>query len=142
MYRFRDTSIDTRLFLQLQDLAAILSGIPDLTFDYAYGSAIDMEKRRITASANWGIGSELAKEAGLKTDILLRTRGTLHYSSMPVMQTYMQQASESQHPKFAGQLFTLFENIRLEELVKKSVRELLSFSAPAGRTSSAILLNS
>ncbi|MFD2762135.1 vWA domain-containing protein [Lentibacillus juripiscarius] len=119
MYRFRDTSIDTRLFLQLQDLAAILSGIPDLTFDYAYGSAIDMEKRRITASANWGIGSELAKEAGLKTDILLRTRGTLHYSSMPVMQTYMQQASESQHPKFAGQLFTLFENIRLEELVKK-----------------------
>ncbi|RYG72073.1 VWA domain-containing protein [Lentibacillus lipolyticus] len=119
MYRFRDTTIDTRLFLELQDLAAVLSGIPDLTFEYAYGAAIDTGNRRITASANWGIGNEAAKKAGLKTDVLLRTRGTLHHSSIPVMQAYMERLSESPHPKFAAQLFTLFEDSRLEEIVKK-----------------------
>ncbi len=119
MYRFRDTNIDTHLYLQLQDLTNVLSGIPDLTFDYAYGSAIDIENRRITASANWGIGNKQVQVAGLKTDILLRTVGTLHHADIPVMRDYMDVVSESPFPKFAGQLFTLFEDIRLEEMVKK-----------------------
>ncbi|WP_010531989.1 vWA domain-containing protein [Lentibacillus jeotgali] len=119
MFRFRETNIDTRLYLQLQDLASVLSGIPELKFDYAYGSAIDNEQYKLTASANWGIGNAKAKEAGLKTDILLRTVGTLHHSDIQTMQQFMENMSESGLPKFAGQLFTLFENIRLEEIVKK-----------------------
>ncbi|QKY70089.1 nitric oxide reductase activation protein NorD [Lentibacillus sp. CBA3610] len=119
MFRFRENNVDTRLYLQLQDMAAVLSGIPDLKFDYAYGSAIDKEHFKLTASANWGIGNKRAREAGLKTDILLRTVGTLHHSDIPVMQHLMAAISESALTKFAGQLFTLFENIRLEEIVKK-----------------------
>ncbi|GAA0447290.1 nitric oxide reductase activation protein NorD [Lentibacillus halophilus] len=119
MYRFRDTTIDTRLFLQMQDLAAVLTGIPDLRFAYAYGSAIDSQNRRLTASANWGIGNKAAQETGLKTDILLRTRGTLYHTTVPAMQAYMDHAAKTRHPKFASQLFTLFEDIRLEEIVKR-----------------------
>lgn len=119
MFRFRETNFDTQLYLQLQDLASVLSEIPELKFDYAYGSAIDNEHYKITASANWGIGNPKAREAGFKTDILLRTVGTLHHSDIPAMQRFMEDMSESQLPKFAGQLFTLFENIRLEEIVKK-----------------------
>ncbi|HLS08524.1 VWA domain-containing protein [Lentibacillus sp.] len=118
MYHFRETNIDTRLYLQLQGLASVLSGIPDLKFDYAYGSAIDKENFKLTASANWGLGNAKARKAGLKTDILLRTIGTLHHSDIPVMQHFMDDVSESGLPKFAIQLFTLFENIRLEEIVK------------------------
>ncbi|GGK04359.1 hypothetical protein GCM10007063_28390 [Lentibacillus kapialis] len=119
MFRFREHDVDTQLYLQLQDLTGVLSGMPELKFDYAYGSAIDNEHYKITASANWGIGNAKAREAGLKTDILLRTVGTLHHSDIPAMQRFIKDISESELPKFAGQLFTLFENIRLEEIVKK-----------------------
>ncbi|SFB11314.1 Nitric oxide reductase activation protein [Lentibacillus halodurans] len=119
MFRFRETNIDTRLFLQLQDFAAVLSGISDLKFEYAYGSVIDIKNNRITASANWGIGNTRARDAGFKTDILLRTIGTLHHSNVHTMQAFMEHISKSALPKFAGQLFTLFENIRLEEIVKR-----------------------
>ncbi|MFD1362482.1 vWA domain-containing protein [Lentibacillus salinarum] len=119
MFRFRETNVDTRLFQQLQDLATVLSGIPDLMFDYAYGSAIDNDNFKITASANWGIGNATAREAGLKTDILLRTIGTLNHSDIPAMKEFHEAISESALPKFASQLFTLFENIRLEEIVKR-----------------------
>ncbi|MFC3041273.1 vWA domain-containing protein [Virgibacillus xinjiangensis] len=117
--RFRETNVDTHLFLQLQDLSSVLSGISGLKFDYAYGSAIDINEYKVTASSNWGIGNARAKEAGLKTDILLRTIGTLHHSNIPVMKEYLEIVSESTLPKFAVQLFTLFEDIRLEEKVKK-----------------------
>ncbi|TFJ94163.1 vWA domain-containing protein [Lentibacillus salicampi] len=119
MFRFRESNIDTGLYLQLQDMASVLSGIPDLKFDYTFGSAIDNEHFKITASANWGIGNAHAREAGLKTDILLRTIGTLHYSDIQTMQRFMEDQPASGLPKFAGQLFTLFENIRLEEIVKQ-----------------------
>ena len=34
--RFNDSKVDTSLFLQLQDLSTVLSGIPDLEFEYNY----------------------------------------------------------------------------------------------------------
>lgn len=55
--------------------------------------------------------------------MLLRTIGTLHYSDIPTVQAYMESIQESDLPKFATQLFALLEDIRLEEIVKKPVRE-------------------
>ncbi|SFE43506.1 Nitric oxide reductase activation protein [Lentibacillus persicus] len=119
MFRFRENDIDTGLYLQLQDLTAVLSGLPELKFDYAYGSTIDKDHFKMTASANWGIGNTIARKAGFKTDILLRTIGTLHHSDIPAMQAFEKNISESPIQTFADQLFTLFEDIRLEEIIKK-----------------------
>ncbi|MFI8495063.1 vWA domain-containing protein [Peribacillus butanolivorans] len=117
--RFNDSIIDTALFLQLQDLSTVLSGIPDLEFEYNYGSFIDLIQTKVTASHFWENGNQEVKEAGLKTDVLLRTIGTLHHSTIRSMKEYQDIIEECSLPKFAAQLFTIFEDLRLEELVKK-----------------------
>lgn len=120
MNRFHDSKVDTKLFMQLQDLATVLSGNPNLDFEYSYGSHIDLIDERVTVSQIWRKLDQNTKEAGFKSDVLLRTIGTLHYSDIPTMQAYMESIQESDLPKFATQLFALLEDIRLEEIVKKS----------------------
>lgn len=123
MTRFHDSKVDTKLFMQLQDLATVLSGNPNLDFEYSYGSQIDLVDERVTVSQIWRKLDQDTKEAGFKSDVLLRTIGTLHYSDIPMVQAYMESIQESDLPKFATQLFALLEDIRLEEIVKKPVRE-------------------
>ena len=118
--RFNDSIIDTALFLQLQDLSTVLSGIPELEFEYNYGSFIDLIEYKVTASHFWENGNKEVKEAGLKKRyVLLRTIGTLHHSTIRSMKEYQDIIGESSLPKFAAQLFAILEDLRLEELVKK-----------------------
>ena len=117
--RFNDSKVDTSLFLQLQDLSTVLSGIPDLEFEYNYGTFIDVLDKKVTASHFWENGDQEVKVSGLKTDVLLRTIGTLHYSNIQDMKAYWDSIHESLLPKFAIQLFTILEDIRIEEKVRK-----------------------
>ncbi|WP_067725283.1 vWA domain-containing protein [Oceanobacillus damuensis] len=119
MYRFHDAKVDTDLFMQLQDLTTVLSGNPELSFEHNYGSFIDLTNHKITGSRFWDKSKEEIKEAGLRTDVLLRTIGTLHYSNVPSMKSYLENISVLKLPKFSSQLFALLEDIRLEEIVKK-----------------------
>jgi nitric oxide reductase activation protein len=119
MYRFHDSKVDTDLFMQLQDLTTVLSGNPDLDFEHNYGSFIDLIDSKLTASRFWDKSKDNVKESGLKTDILLRAIGTLHYSSLPAMKAYLESMNETNIPKFSSQLVTLLEDLRLEEIVKK-----------------------
>lgn len=114
-----DINVDTNLFLQLQDLSTILSDNPKLAFEYSYGSYIDLINNIVTGSTTWDVGQEYIKESGLKSDIYLRTIGTLHYSDVQALKTYVEQTSRLKLSKFASQLITLFEDIRLEEMIKK-----------------------
>ncbi|WP_249872626.1 vWA domain-containing protein [Oceanobacillus saliphilus] len=118
MYRFHDSKVDTNLFMQLQDLATVLSGNPDLDFEHNYGSFIDLSDNKVTGSRFWDKLSTDVKEAGLKTDVILRTIGTLHYSDVPSMKAYLKNMSEINLPNFSSQLFALLEDIRLEEIIK------------------------
>ncbi|WP_404452145.1 VWA domain-containing protein [Virgibacillus necropolis] len=117
--RWDDSKIDTNLFLQLQDLTTILADNPDLTFDYTYGSFIDLIDDRVTGSHFWDVVNEVIKESGYKTDVFLRTIGTLHESHVPSLKAYLEQTNESSLPKFAVQLVTLLEDLRLEEIITK-----------------------
>ncbi|WP_430786654.1 vWA domain-containing protein [Virgibacillus flavescens] len=117
--RWDDSKIDTNLYLQLQDLSTILSNIPELAFDYAYGSHIDLIDYKVTGSRLWDVKTESIKESGYKTDVFLRTIGTLHYSNLPSLKSYLENTLETKLPKFAAQLVTLLEDIRLEELIVK-----------------------
>ena len=119
MFRFYDATIDTNLFLQLQDLASVLSRQTDMKFEYSYGSSIDVLNRTISGSSFWDVHDQAVKVAGYKTDILLRTIGNLHYTNLQVMKDFSILLNDMPYPSFASQLVTLFENIRLEEQIKK-----------------------
>lgn len=118
--RWDDSKIDTNLFLQLQDLSTILSDNAELKFEYRYGSFIDISNKRITGSSFWDMNNQTTKENGYKTDVFLRTIGTLKYSHLPTMKAYIEETNGSSLPGFATQLFTLLEDLRLEELIKKN----------------------
>ncbi|WP_373895726.1 nitric oxide reductase activation protein NorD [Virgibacillus sp. CBA3643] len=116
--RWDDSKIDTNLFLQLQDLSTILSDNAELKFEYRYGSFIDISNKRVTGSSFWDMNNQEMKEDGYKTDVFLRTIGTLAYSHLPTMKAYIEEVNESSLPGFATQLFTLLEDLRLEEIIK------------------------
>ncbi|GGJ76727.1 vWA domain-containing protein [Virgibacillus salexigens] len=119
MYRFHDSKVDTNLFRQLQDLTTVLSGNSELTFEYSFGSYMDLVDMKVTASRTWDTVQADIQAAGLKTDVLLRTIGSFRYANIPAMKDFLEIAGESSLPKFATQLFALFEDIRLEETIKQ-----------------------
>lgn len=119
MYRFHDRKVDTNLFMQLQDLTNVLTGSKDINFEYSFGSFIDIIDQKVTASRTWDTAQEQYREAGLKSDVFLRTIGSLKYSSIHAMKEYQENVREANLPKFSSQLFALLEDIRLEELIKK-----------------------
>lgn len=116
--RWIDINVNTNLYLQLQDLTTVLSGNTDFTFAYTYGSFIDIINHQVTGSSMWDMDKPEISVPGYKTDVFLRTIGTLHSSHVPTLNTYLQEIEESGLSKFAVQLITLLEDIRLEEVVK------------------------
>lgn len=119
MYRFHHNIVDTQLFRQLQDLSTVLSGVSDLTFTYRFGSYIDIVDREVTASRMWDKAKFEYRVAGLKTDVYLRTIGTLSYTDVRAVQQYVEALHRFSLPKFGRNLFALLEDIRLEEQVKQ-----------------------
>lgn len=119
MYRFHDSRVNTHFFMQLQDLTTVLAGEADLKFEYSYGASIDVINRRVTASRFWQKLDSDIERAGLKSDVLLRTVGTLYHTHLPTMKEYTRHVKESHLSTFASQLIALLEDLRLEEIVKK-----------------------
>ncbi|WP_010097292.1 vWA domain-containing protein [Ornithinibacillus scapharcae] len=119
MQVFNDARVDTSLFLQLQDLATVLSGDANLKFEYSYGSIVDITEYKLTASRFWDNTSDIIKSAGLKTDVYLRAIGTLRYSTIPELKEFLENTEENSIPRFTNQLFALLEDLRLEELIKQ-----------------------
>lgn len=113
--QWHESSFDPHLYLQLQDLTTVLSNIEDMTFEFTYGSFIDVIEKRLTADTFWETTNGITKQAGFTTDIYLRAIGTLHYTHLPVFQSFMKTIEQVNLTSFASQLFTLLEDIRLEK---------------------------
>ncbi|MEW9667777.1 nitric oxide reductase activation protein NorD [Ammoniphilus sp. 3BR4] len=116
---FNNKKVETSLFLQLQDLASVLSGIRDLKFKFDYGHYVDLTNLVMTASHFWDTMPSPEREAGYKTDVYLRAIGTLEYTDWKEISLYLEQLEELPVRKFGIQLLTLLEDMRLEELCKK-----------------------
>lgn len=111
--------MDSALIIQLQGIAHILTDNEDFTFELAYGHQIDPQKTVITASHFWD-NYELAKRnAAYKSDVVLRALGTYHYTDMKTCMSFQYWVRKQKHKKFAIALFTLLEDMRLEEICKK-----------------------
>ncbi|WP_240689000.1 VWA domain-containing protein [Ammoniphilus sp. YIM 78166] len=116
---FNNKKVDTALFIQLQDLANVLSGVKELKFKFDYGSYVDLEGQVISASHFWDTLPPLEMEAGYKTDIYLRAIGTLRHTDTAQVQAYGEFLKPSSLKKFGIELFTLFEDLRLQEICKR-----------------------
>lgn len=117
--RWDDSKIDTDLYMLLQDLTTVLSNQSDLTFEYKHGSFIDITDHTATGSHHWDVNEQTIKTSGYKTDVFLRILGTLHHSHLPSIHTFSENMAETTLPKFSTQLFTLLEDLRLENLIVK-----------------------
>ncbi|MGM8213091.1 vWA domain-containing protein [Virgibacillus sp. W0430] len=112
-----DLTIDSGLFLQLQDLATVLSGDAEFIFDYSYSSYIDVIEKKITGSRLWDTENDEMKLSGYKSDLFLRMLGTLYYTNVRELQRFKQDIDALKLKKFATQLVALLEDIRLEEMI-------------------------
>jgi nitric oxide reductase activation protein len=116
---FNNKKVDTGLYLQLQDISSVLTGIEDLKFRFDYGHYLDVKENVITASRFWDNLPKEEMEAGYKTDLYLRAVGTFKYTNRRAIRRYMERIADTPLRKFGIQLFTLLEDLRLEELCKK-----------------------
>lgn len=117
--RWHETAVNTNLYFQLQDLTAILSQLPKLTFSYTYGSYIDSEKMTLSASTLWETTPKETQFSGYKTDLYLRALGTLHETDLQTLKDIHEEIEASSHPNYAAQLFTLLDDLRVEEIIKQ-----------------------
>lgn len=118
--RWDAATVNTDLFLQLQDLTSVLTQTAEIRFEFAYGAVIDIAERKLTGSKLWDVTDPVIQQSGYKTDVFLRAIGTLHHSELPAFQQYWQDVEEADLPQLAAQIFTLLEDLRLEELIKRS----------------------
>lgn len=116
--RWHDTSIDTNLFIQLQDLTTILAQV-DVQLELTYGSFVDIPDNRITVSSLWDTTKPHIQLSGYKTDVYLRALGTLHHSELQALHYFWRRVEGTGLMKFASQLITLLEDLRLEEIIKR-----------------------
>ncbi|MFD1067260.1 vWA domain-containing protein [Oceanobacillus locisalsi] len=119
MYRFHQSKVDTHLFMQLQDLTTVLAKNEQLQFESSFGSFIDLTENKVTAGRFWDRLPAETQEAGAKSDVILRTLGTLHQTDVKTIQQFKENIQDTQLPKFAIQLLTLLEDIRLEDAIRK-----------------------
>lgn len=116
---FNNKKVDTSLFIQLQDMASVLTGIQDIQFRFDYGHYLDKPNKVITASRFWDNLPIHEMEAGYKTDVFLRAIGTYYYTDPKAIEQYMEVLEDIPLKKFGIQLFTFLEDTRLEEWCKR-----------------------
>jgi nitric oxide reductase activation protein len=116
---FNDKKIDSFLFMQLSDLAKTLAKSGDWEIEFGFQSYVDFRGRKIYVSHFWDNRPKEEKEHGLKSDVCLRTVGTLFHTDVAQVTAFLDRVKHTAIPHFAKQLFTLAEDLRLEEICKK-----------------------
>ena len=116
---WNDSEIDSAFYLQMQDLTTVLTGDSSFKFIYSYGSFIDLFNRELAGSSLWDVPYKKNQEAGYKTDLYLRILGTMRYSDIHVLKEYFSDLSNIVISKFASQLVTFLEDMRLESMIEK-----------------------
>ncbi|TFB24332.1 VWA domain-containing protein [Filobacillus milosensis] len=134
MIKFNNSVIDAKLFAELQDMATVLSKVPDLEFDYQFGHYIHVDERKISASHFWDHYETSERIAGYKTDVLLRALGTMRETNLEDWQNIHDWVEQSKLPNFTTELFTLLEDLRLEEKIRQSRRGTIPWFQSRSKT--------
>ncbi|MBM7619306.1 nitric oxide reductase activation protein [Bacillus tianshenii] len=116
---FNDKKIDSFLFMELADLAMSLAKKDSLEVSYAFKSYYDPYENTVFISLFWDNHPHVEKIHGLKSDVFLRTIGTITHTDFSSVSRFMTKARTSHLFSFSRQLFMLLEDLRLEELCKR-----------------------
>jgi nitric oxide reductase activation protein len=116
--QFNDEKIDSFLFMEMADLAKTLSKNGDMDLKYGPHSYLDVSDATVYISHFWDHRTKEEELHGLKSDIFLRSIGSLHHTDFDEVVNYIKKVKKTSVPSFAKQLFMLAEDIRLEELCK------------------------
>ena len=116
---FNDKKIDSFLFMELTDLSSSLSKVEDLQVEYAFKSYYNPFDKKLFISLFWDNHPTEEKLHGLKSDVYLRSVGTVKYTDFSVIDKFIKSVKKAPYASFARQLFSLLEDIRLEEIVKR-----------------------
>ncbi|WP_307891753.1 vWA domain-containing protein [Bacillus swezeyi] len=116
--KFNDSKIDSLLFMELTDLAKTLAKSDQVEVEYGVQSYYNPFEKKVYMSHFWKDRAYRDMVAGLKSDVYLRSIGT-RYSSMNECASMLDAVRHFQFKSLAKQLFMLFEDIRIEESIKK-----------------------
>ncbi|MDF9414557.1 vWA domain-containing protein [Bacillus altitudinis] len=116
--KFNDSRIDSFLFMELTDLAKTLAKSDDVELEYGVQSYYEPFEKKIFISHFWDDRHQEDMMAGLKSDVFLRAVGTV-YSDLTVFEDIIRYAHTLSIPDVCKQLFMLFEDIRIEERIKR-----------------------
>lgn len=116
---FNDKKIDSFLFMELADLAVSLAKKERLEVAYAFKSYYDPYENTMFISLFWDNHPHHEKMNGLKSDVYLRSVGTIPHTDFSSVARFMTKSRTSHLFSFSRQLFKLLEDLRLEELCKR-----------------------
>ncbi|WP_078380361.1 vWA domain-containing protein [Sutcliffiella halmapala] len=116
---FNDKKIDSFLFMELADLAVSLAKKDLLEVEYAFKSYYDPFDKKLFISLFWDNHPYTEKVNGLKSDVYLRSVGTIHHTDFSCISTFIRSEKNKKIPSFGRQLFMLLEDLRLEEICKR-----------------------
>lgn len=104
--------------MELTDLAKTLAKSDDVELEYGVQSYYEPFEKKIFISHFWDDRHQEDMMAGLKSDVFLRAVGTV-YSDLTVFEDIIRYAHTLSIPDVCKQLFMLFEDIRIEERIKR-----------------------
>lgn len=111
-----EDKIDSFLYMQLVDLARMLTRRKELEVEAAYHALYDEAAGILTVSQFWHDLLPSQRDAGMKSDVILRALGSAWFSSSKAIADYFTSALAIPLPNLAQGLFALCEDIRLERL--------------------------
>ncbi|WBL13028.1 vWA domain-containing protein [Sutcliffiella sp. NC1] len=116
---FNDKKIDSLLFMELLDLSVSLSKIEQLEVEYAFKSYFDPFDKVLYISLFWDTHPTFEKIHGLKSDVYIRSLGNVPHTNYTEVLKFLKKIKKAKHGNFLRQLFSLLEDLRVEELIKK-----------------------
>ncbi|MCG1020999.1 vWA domain-containing protein [Sutcliffiella horikoshii] len=116
---FNDKKIDSFLFMELSDLATSLSKKKNLEVEYAFKSYYDPYGNKLFISLFWDNHPPYEKLHGMKSDVYLRSIGSVPHTDYEVIQELFLFMKNTHLNSFCRQLFILLEDLRLEEYCKR-----------------------
>ncbi|MCA1053953.1 VWA domain-containing protein [Rossellomorea aquimaris] len=116
--QFNDETIDSFLFMEMEDLAKTLAKNGDVELKYGPFSYIDYKQQIVYVSHFWDHRNRADEINGLKSDVYLRTIGNQSETDREAVLNYIEKVKRTGIPKFSKQLFVMGEDLRLEEICK------------------------
>ncbi|MFC0273916.1 nitric oxide reductase activation protein NorD [Metabacillus herbersteinensis] len=117
--KFNDQQVDSFLFMELSDLAKVLTKRADTELEYSVHSYLNPLDQKIFVSHFWDHRDHTDMVSGLKSDLFLRSIGNYFHTHYEEMTHFLTKISSNKLSSFAKQLFILCEDLRLEEICKK-----------------------